>query len=482
MNVVTIVSIIVLVLAGVDGVCEDEVNTITCNALKAYCTNMYARWSSGPIFYQRCRKTCDRCLKEDTEADEAADKEAADKETADKEAADKEAAAKEAAEKEAAAKEAAAKEAAAKEAAENGTCKDTYGACERYKHICKCGVFGDGTKFWSVCMGTCKCCDGSCAAYQKQKDAAKKEYEESQQEKQEEKEAEEEKEREEEEQKKEEEADPNCKDMYSSCKNYGNICKTGTWGDGQTIWKKCEKTCDCCGGKCDAEEAAKQGACGESVETIDQDFFKQDILDRHNRLRALHQIPADLITMTWDDTLQGYAQTHSDYMAASGTFDHSDKNSRPNAGENLMMGSLMRGKVCSRVGSQATQAWYDEIKDWDFSTSEKKAGTVTGHFTQVVWTTSTKLGCAFAFNGDMKNVYVTCTYSGPGNYVGQYAAKVMPLKTLRMLEKRQTIVIPERSLFMVNVPANKRDEPEPVIVMEVNERQVGIIIPDPEEQ
>ena len=32
--------------------------------------------------------------------------------------------------------------------------------------------------------------------------------------------------------------------------------------------------------------------------------------------------------------------------------------------------------------TDAVQSWYDEIKDWDFSTSKKKGG-VTGHFTQV---------------------------------------------------------------------------------------------------
>merc|ERR1712096_593971 len=79
--------------------------------------------------------------------------------------------------------------AAKEEEKADDSCVDTYGACEAYKHICKCGTFGDGTKFWSVCMKTCKCCDGSCA---KNYGGGKKE--ETEEEKKEEEEAEKEKE------------------------------------------------------------------------------------------------------------------------------------------------------------------------------------------------------------------------------------------------------------------------------------------------
>ena len=62
----------------------------------------------------------------------------------------------------------------------------------------------------------------------------------------------------------------------------------------------------------------------------------------------------------------------------------------------------------------ATKAWYDEIKDYDY----KNPGFAmdTGHFTQVVWKGTGKVGFGYASNGN--TCYVTARYSPPGNYMG----------------------------------------------------------------
>ena len=44
----------------------------------------------------------------------------------------------------------------------------------------------------------------------------------------------------------------------------------------------------------------------------------------------------------------------------------------------------------------------------------------TGHFTQVVWKSTTGLGCGFNAGCRM---YV-CNYSPPGNFLGQFDANV----------------------------------------------------------
>ena len=51
----------------------------------------------------------------------------------------------------------------------------------------------------------------------------------------------------------------------------------------------------------------------------------------------------------------------------------------------------------------------------------------TGHFTQVVWNSSTKLGMGLALGSG--KLYCVGQYSEPGNYDGEYQANVFPLGT-----------------------------------------------------
>ena len=46
--------------------------------------------------------------------------------------------------------------------------------------------------------------------------------------------------------------------------------------------------------------------------------------------------------------------------------------------------------------------------------------TAWGHFTQVIWKGSTRLGCA-----QCRSLYV-CQYAPAGNYMGQFAQNVLP--------------------------------------------------------
>ena len=48
----------------------------------------------------------------------------------------------------------------------------------------------------------------------------------------------------------------------------------------------------------------------------------------------------------------------------------------------------------------------------------------TGHFTQVVWKSSTSIGLGIAHGG--RGTYCTAQYSPPGNYQGQFKSNVLP--------------------------------------------------------
>lgn len=72
----------------------------------------------------------------------------------------------------------------------------------------------------------------------------------------------------------------------------------------------------------------------------------------------------------------------------------------------------------------ATKKWYDEVSEpgYNFDKPGLKANPKTGHFTQVVWKGSTKLGCGIS------GPVVVCRYCEPGNRLGQETVNVFPEK------------------------------------------------------
>ncbi|MGH0172801.1 UNVERIFIED_CONTAM: hypothetical protein FKN15_064004 [Acipenser sinensis] len=63
----------------------------------------------------------------------------------------------------------------------------------------------------------------------------------------------------------------------------------------------------------------------------------------------------------------------------------------------------------------AVQAWYDEVKDFKYGVGSTN-GAVVGHYTQVVWYRSNKVGCAVAHcPGSKYEYFYVCQYCPPGN-------------------------------------------------------------------
>jgi len=92
-------------------------------------------------------------------------------------------------------------------------------------------------------------------------------------------------------------------------------------------------------------------------------------------------------------------------------------------GENLAWHSRSSQSCASLV-----KLWYDEVEMYDF----KSAGFSfsTGHFTQLVWKATKRLGCAKAIGaGSRGGVYLVCNYDPPGNFVGMASFNVFPAKS-----------------------------------------------------
>lgn len=137
---------------------------------------------------------------------------------------------------------------------------------------------------------------------------------------------------------------------------------------------------------------------------LDQSFAKS-ILDGHNTDRAAHQAPP----LSWDQTVYNYAQAYADKYDCSGQLVHSGGQ----YGENLAVGFS--------DGTAALQAWYSEGNNYDYSNTNQYT-----HFTQVIWKSTTKLGCAIKdCTAQNWGHYVICSYDPAGNMVGEEAANVL---------------------------------------------------------
>jgi hypothetical protein len=73
------------------------------------------------------------------------------------------------------------------------------------------------------------------------------------------------------------------------------------------------------------------------------------------------------------------------------------------------------------------RAWADEVADYDYENNSCVTGEQCGHYTQVVWRTTTRVGCATKvctknspFGAQAPTwQYWVCNYDPPGNYQGQ---------------------------------------------------------------
>ncbi|XP_078362792.1 Golgi-associated plant pathogenesis-related protein 1-like isoform X1 [Oculina patagonica] len=142
-------------------------------------------------------------------------------------------------------------------------------------------------------------------------------------------------------------------------------------------------------------------------------------LQAHNDKRALH---AGTSGLTWDATLAQHAQDWANHLIDLGVMQHSEV-----AGEGENLYEAWSSSQIDASCADAVQAWYDEIKDYSFN--NPGFSDATGHFTQVVWKGTTKVGVGVATSSEPneKGAYISIAvarYSPPGNYMGQFEANV----------------------------------------------------------
>ncbi|NUP26618.1 MAG: hypothetical protein HOQ36_00630 [Nocardia sp.] len=140
--------------------------------------------------------------------------------------------------------------------------------------------------------------------------------------------------------------------------------------------------------------------------------FADRALSLHNQHRADYGAAA----LQWDTALAADAQKWAERCE----FVHSPADGK--YGENLYAGGGADVTV-----DQAIQVWMDEAQQYDYA--DPVFSTATGHFTQVVWKATTKVGVAIADCPagaifDMPSKYVVARYAPPGNMAGGFEQNV----------------------------------------------------------
>ncbi|WP_240309575.1 MULTISPECIES: CAP domain-containing protein [Sphingomonas] len=140
------------------------------------------------------------------------------------------------------------------------------------------------------------------------------------------------------------------------------------------------------------------------------------------RLLAPHNIERSrwgVAPLQWDQGLAEAADGYAAELARTNRWQHSAKASRQGQGENLWMGShgafspeQMVGRWLSEGGAYRRGVFPQVSRTGHWSD--------VGHFTQIIWRQTTRVGCAIRSNGQWD--YLVCRYSPHGNVDGRVAA------------------------------------------------------------
>jgi hypothetical protein len=142
-------------------------------------------------------------------------------------------------------------------------------------------------------------------------------------------------------------------------------------------------------------------------------LLRREMLYAHNRARdAIGVAP-----LVWDAALADDADRYALELADTRAFRHSRKEQRASPqGENLWMGTRDAFTYAEMTASWAGERRYYRAAAFPDISSTGLWQDV-GHYTQMVWSTTTRVGCALESNET--DDYLVCRYSPPGNVFGR---------------------------------------------------------------
>ena len=130
------------------------------------------------------------------------------------------------------------------------------------------------------------------------------------------------------------------------------------------------------------------------------------ILAHHNAVRA----DVGVAPLRWNAGLAAQAQQWADHLPANGC---RMRHRQPNRyGENLFQGTASHYRAID-----AAHGWESEKARYRGDVITKNNYRQIGHYTQMVWRGTTRLGCGEAICNETR--LVACNYDPPGNTLGR---------------------------------------------------------------
>lgn len=148
-----------------------------------------------------------------------------------------------------------------------------------------------------------------------------------------------------------------------------------------------------------------------------QTAFAMRAVAGHNLLRAAVAVQPAL----WDAQLAASADAYAASLALTDRFAHSPAESRPGLGENLWMGTQGAFSVDRMVADWGSEQRMFRAGQFP-SVSTTGRWEDVGHYTQIIWPTSVRVGCAL--RSSAKFDYLVCHYGQGGNVFGQKVGMV----------------------------------------------------------
>jgi hypothetical protein len=143
-------------------------------------------------------------------------------------------------------------------------------------------------------------------------------------------------------------------------------------------------------------------------------LLRSTMLEGHNRARRQYGVAP----LAWDKALARDAAVYAARLARSNRFEHDRQAGRtPRQGENLFMGTRGAYRYADMIGLLVEERRY--FRPGRFP-DVSRSGSVSqvGHYTQIIWPTSQRVGCATASN--RASDYLVCRYLPAGNVVGTF--------------------------------------------------------------